>query len=302
MKPTRFVLILALMVPGAFAQKRDILELSRDVNQVEQDVRALQSSTDQKFGGLQAQIQQALDSIQRLNASLAVLSSNIDNSLKGAAVPLANLGNRLDQNQQSFNDLKDTVADLSARIGKLDAKVTDLQNAIQLSGGRPAPPASNVNPAGTTFTPSSPGGAPPVQPGMSAETTYSNAYRDYQSGNLDLALQEFTAYLQYFPTTQFAPNAQYYIGDIYYQQNNFTAAVKAFDAVNEKFGDNQKTGASHFMKGRALLKLGRRNDAVKEFRDVIAHSPDADLVAKAKAQLRDLGMSTGTAARRRSSR
>lgn len=299
MKPTPILLVLTLMAPGAFAQKRDILELTRDVNQVEQDLRAMQSSQDQKFGAMQAQIQQALDSIQRLNASLAVLSSNIDNSLKGASVPLANLGNRLDQSQQSFNDLKDTVADLSARIGKLDAKMTDLQNAIQVSGGqRVAPPATNINPAGPgAAIPGGTMGGPPA--GMSAEATYSNAYRDYQGGNLDLALQEFTAYLQYFPTTQFAPNAQYYIGDIYYQKADYTNAVKAFDAVNEKFGDNQKTGAAHFMKGRALLKLGHRDAAVREFRDVVAHSPDPDLVAKAKSQLRDLGMSTGTAARRR---
>ena len=299
MKPIHIALIAALIAPGAFAQKREIIELTRDVNQVEQDLHAMQSSQDQKFGAMQAEIQQALDAVQRLNASLAVLGNSVDTSLKGVGAPVANLGSRLDQFQQGFNDLKDNVADLSARIGKLDAKVTDLQNAVQLSGGqRPAPPGSNV-------VPSTPGALPPTTmnsgppAGMSAEATYSNAYRDYQGGNLDLALQEFTAYLQYFPTTQFAPNAQYYVGDIYYQKSDFEAALKAFDAVNEKFGDNQKTGAAHFMKGRTLVKLGHRDLAVKEFRDVVAHSPDPDLVAKAKAQLRDLGMSTGTAARRR---
>src|SRR5579884_3546916 len=153
MKPIHIILTIVLFTPGAFAQKREILELTRDVNQVEQDLRALQSSQDQKFGALQAQIQQALDSVSRLNASLAVLSNSVDTSLKQVGAPVANLGGKLDQFQSSFNDLRDTVADLSARVGKLDAKVTDLQNAVQLGGSRAAPPPSNLNPA------AGPGGA-----------------------------------------------------------------------------------------------------------------------------------------------
>ena len=298
-RPIRLLLIAGLTLPAPFAQKREIIELTRDVSQVEQDLRALQSSQDQKFGAMQAQIQQTLDAVTKLNSELAVLGNQVDTSLKQVNAPVASLGGRLDSFQQSFNDLKDTVADLSARIGKLDAKMTDLQNAVQLSGGqRAAPPPSNMNPSGgmAATTPTGPGGPPP---GMSAETTYSNAYRDFQSGNLDLASQEFSAYLQYFPKTQFAPNAQYYVGVIYFRKGDYDNAVKAFDAVNEEFGDNNKTGDAHYMKGMALMKLGRRDSAVKEFRDVIAHSPDPDLVAKSKAQLRDLGLSTGTARRRR---
>src|SRR5579884_4560085 len=152
-KPIRFLLIAGLTLPAPFAQKREIIELTRDVSQVEQDLRALQSSQDQKFGALQAQIQQALDSVSRLNASLAVLSNSVDTSLKQVGAPVANLGGKLDQFQSSFNDLRDTVADLSARIGKLDAKVTDMQNQMQLGSRPAAPPPSNMNPAGGTGAP-----------------------------------------------------------------------------------------------------------------------------------------------------
>lgn len=296
MKSIRIALALVLFVPGAFAQKREILELSRDMNQVQQDLRALQSSQDSRLGALQTQVQQALDAITRLNASLAVLGNNVDNSLKGVGAPVANLSGKLDTFQQNFSDLRDTVADLSARMGKLDAKITDLQNSIQLGGSRPSPPASGAGGGPTAGMPPATGGPPP---NMSADTTYSSAYRDYQGGNLDLALQEFTTYLQYFPTTQLAPNAQYYVGDIYYQKGDYEDAVKAFDAVNEKFGDNNKTASAHFMKGRAMVKLGHRDAAAKEFREVATRAADPDLVAKAKAQLREMGLSTGAPAARR---
>jgi tol-pal system protein YbgF len=134
---------------------------------------------------------------------------------------------------------------------------------------------------------------------MSAEQSYSNAVRDYKGGQYDLALQEFQDYLQYFPTTQFAPNAQFYVGDILYRQANYDKAVAAFDAVNEKYQDNLKSADAHYMKGLALVKLGRRDAAAKEFREVIARSSDTEMVARAKKQLHDMGLSTGAPARRK---
>src|ERR1700736_5746134 len=138
---------------------------------------------------------------------------------------------------------------MNSRLGKLDAKVTDLQQAINILKNPPAPPPA----AGTPTVGSPPGGSssPPITgntivpspppSGMQAEGTYTNAYRDYVGGNYDLAMQEFADYLKYFGTTQFAPNAQYYIGDIYYRRKDFDNAVQAFDAVLEHYQDNSKT-------------------------------------------------------------
>ena len=55
---------------------------------------------------------------------------------------------------------------------------------------------------------------------MQAGATYTNAFRDYMGQKYDLAMQEFSDYLKYFPKTDFAPNAQFYIGDIYYRKGD----------------------------------------------------------------------------------
>ena len=132
-------------------------------------------------------------------------------------------------------------------------------------------------------------------PGVQAETTYTNAYRDYKAGKRDLAMQEFTDYLKWFGSTQFAPNAQYYIGDIYYKNKDYNNALQAFDGVLEHWSDNNKTADAHYMKGMSLLGLGRNDSAAREFRDVYTRYPDTDVAAQAKARLRDLGLSVGAA-------
>jgi len=91
-----------------------------------------------------------------------------------------------------------------------------------------------------------------------------DARRDLQTGNTDLALQEFQQYLTYFPNTELAASAQYYIGEILFRRSDYTNAIPAFDAVLERYPENPKTADAHFMKGMALLKAGQRNRAVQD--------------------------------------
>ena len=100
-------------------------------------------------------------------------------------------------------------------------------------------------------------------PGMSAKSLYESALRDRSGGNLDLALQGFQEYLRYYGNTELAPNAQFYIGQIHYDKNEFGPALQAFDAVLEKYPENNKTADATYMKGMALLKSGQRNEAAK---------------------------------------
>jgi len=301
MRLIRVLLTGVLTLPLASAASKEIVELQRDVALLQDQVRTLQSSQDQKIASLQTLMQQTLDTANRLNTSLALLSNSIEANANKTTPAVAGLNGRLDQVAQSFNDLRDNVQDLSARIGKIDAAIADLKNAINLATHPAAPPpGTNVNPEAPQGGATTPSNGPPA--GMSAEQSYTNAYRDYKGGQYDLAMQEFQDYLHYFPATQFAPNAQFYIGDILYNKGSYDKAVTAFDAVNEKYDDNLKSSDAHYMKGLALVKLGRRDAAVKEFKVVIARASDPELVARAKAQMKSLGLSSGAGARRKSAR
>jgi tol-pal system protein YbgF len=283
--------------PFAFGASKEIVELQRDVALLQDQVRALQQSLDQRVGSLQALVQQTLDASNRTSTAVAVMQDRFNDTLKqqqqSVIGPVASVGNKLEQMSEDFRAVRESVLDMNSRLNKLDAKIADLQNTINVVRNPPAapPPASGTieGPAPSSQQPSGP------PPGMNAETTYTNAYRDYTGGNYDLAMQEFNDYLKYFPNTTFAPNAQYYLGDIYSRRKNYDNAIQAFDAVLEHYSENSKTAASHYKKGEALLALGRRDAAAREFRDVVSHYPDSDVAPRAKTQLRDLGLSASPA-------
>lgn len=282
--------------PLAFGASKEIVELQRDVALLQDQVRALQQSLDQRVGSLQALVQQTLDASNRTNTTIAVMQDRFNDALKqqqqSVAAPVASVGNKLEQMSEDFRAVRESVLDMNSRLGKLDAKIADLQNAINII--RNPPPAPAPAPGDSSVPPVT-GQAVVPPPGMTAETTYTNAYRDYMGGKYDLAMQEFSDYLKYYPTTALAPNAQFYIAVIYSKRKDYDNAIQAFDAVLEHFTDNNKTAPAHFGKGEALLALARRDAAAREFRDIVSHYPDSDEAPKAKQRLRDLGLSAAPA-------
>jgi tol-pal system protein YbgF len=164
----------------------------------------------------------------------------------------------------------------------------ELSNTVRTLQAPPPPPPA----AGSTES------GPPA--GVSPTQLYESALKDRSGGNFDLARQGFEEYLKWFPTTDLAPNAQFYIGQIYYDKNEFPEAIKAFDAVLERFPENNKTADAMYMKGMALLKYGQRTQAGQEFLTVIQKYPTSEVATKARAQRKALGLSVpSTPSRRR---
>ena len=191
----------------------------------------------------------------------------------------------------------------------MDAKITDLKNQMQIiqsppptptpsgvsvtSPGSPSspPPQSVLVPQLPTPVVSGPTAGPKPPAGMSADRSFAEAMRDLQTGKSDLAYNEFQQYLTYFPSTEFAAKAQYYLGEIDYNRANYPSAIHNFDLVLERYPENPKTADAHLMKAYALLKANQGNRAVQELRILVQNYPHTDDARKAIQQLRALGVS-----------
>ena len=283
------VLLVGLPAPGLLAQKReDILSIQRDVAQLQDQIKLLQTSQDQKLAELESLIKQALDQSNQASASMTALQRTLTDRLNDqqskVAAPIAVLGTKVDQSSDDVRAVRENLAALTSRVANLDNKLSDISSAVRTLSQPPAappPPSSGAPPAA--------GGAPVPPAGTSAESLWLNAFRDYSSGRDDLAMMEFNDYLKYFPTDENAASAQYYVGQLYNRAKMFDDAVQAFDAVLERYPDNPKTPDALYGKADALAHGGHRTEAAAEFKDFLARFPTHSLARNAQAQLRDLG-------------
>jgi tol-pal system protein YbgF len=271
-------LLLTVSLP-AFSQKEKIAEIQRDILLMQDQIRALQRSQDEKLAAMQVLVQQILDSANKANTSVAVLDSALRDRMreqeKMLGAPVANLGAKVDTMSTDFAGVREAVADLSARMGKLQNQIADVNSAVKMMAAPPPPPPTD---AGAQAA-----GGPPS--GVSAETLYNGAMRDKTAGNSDLAIEGFQNYLKWFGNTDLAPNAQYYIGEIKYLRGDLDGALMAFDTLLEKYPDNPKTSDAMLQKGRALVKAGFKAEARQEFTSLIKKFPNHDNAAKARTEL-----------------
>jgi tol-pal system protein YbgF len=148
----------------------------------------------------------------------------------------------------------------------------------------PVPGAPGVPPTAASNLP--PGAAP------SADLLYSNGLRDLNGKKYELATQEFSDYLRYYPTTDLASNAQFYLGYLLYVQQKYDQAVDALDKLINNYPKSFKIANAHLFKGYALIALGEKSAGVSELRMVVKNYPGTDEGRQAKAKLQELGLAS----------
>src|SRR5437879_3634638 len=83
MRILRSTVILSLLLAGAsFGASKEQMEMQRDLAQLQDQVRALQSSTDQKLAAIQALLTQTLDAATKATTSVSVLSATVNQTLE----------------------------------------------------------------------------------------------------------------------------------------------------------------------------------------------------------------------------
>ena len=266
------IFCLAVLVPPARAVDKEVIQLQQSVALLQGMVRELQRNFDEKTAVMRTLVEQSSDQVSKLSADLSALQQSIQVSVGNAGQKMENVGTQVQGLQASLDDLK-------ARLDRLSQQVTKLETASQ-----------TIQPAGGAAEGSTePGMGTPPAP----DVLYNTALRDYTSGNYPLALQEFLEYLRYYPNTALASNAQFYIGDIYYQQGQFEKAVQEYDKAIEQYPDGNKTAAAQLKKGFALINLNMRSQGALELNAVVKNFPNTPEAQLAKDKLTSLPPDSG---------
>lgn len=271
------VLLLACaFVPvPAEAQKKEIVQLQTTVTLLQQQVRELQRTLDERTAVLRTLVEQAVDAVNRMNQTVGEL----DRNLKEAQ---ATSGARVDSLATEVRALRDTLDEMSVRVAKLSEQLVETRSVLQTVDARLAAPP----PAPAESAPSVP---PPTLP--SADTLYTAAKRDLDGGKHDLARQQFADYLKYYGETPLAGNAQFYIGETYYQQKEYARAIEEYERVLTRHSKSYKAAAALLKKGYALIRLDEREAGIRSLRTVLREHPNSDEAKLARAELRRLGVS-----------
>ena len=270
------LLMVAAPVTPAFATSKDMVQLQTQVQELSDRMARMQQSFDERMGVMRSLVEQSTDNVNKLTESVQTMQKSLQQQN-------ADSQSKVEQVSGQIQTLNDSIDELKARLAKATKQLDDIQTQQQNLTAPVAQP--------TTTTPGVPPGGAAIQ-APPADVLYSNALRDYNSARYDLAQSQFQDYLKYYPTTDLAGNAQFYIADMEYRAGSFEAAVADYDKVIEQFPGGNKTAAAQLKKGYSLLELGRKEAGVRELNALIQRYPRSIEATQARERLHKLGAST----------
>jgi tol-pal system protein YbgF len=258
-----------LAVSPAWGASKEMIQLQTQVQQLQEQMTAMQRSFDERMGVMKNLVEQDTDAINKATGALTALTATLQKQQGDSA-------SHVDQLSGQIQSLNDTLDELKARLAKVSKQLEDMQSSQQSLAAQHATQQSQQQAAAS---------APPP------DVLYNNALRDYNGDKNDLAIQEFSDYVKFYPNTDLAGNCYFYLGEIQFRQGNFQQAAKSYDQVLQNFPTGNKAASAQLKKGFSLLELGKQEDGVVELRHVIQRYPKSNEALQARERLRKLGVS-----------
>ncbi|WP_374089112.1 tol-pal system protein YbgF [Methylomicrobium lacus] len=218
-------------IPQAAASSKTLYELMSRIDQLQSEVREL-------TGKVEEQAYQNAELKKRLSTMYSDFDERVQNleskasggspeaAPAGDAAPPADL-----DNLQPSGDAQPAEPNQGATEPPADA-------------GQAAEPAPASSPAAAVPP-------PPSEPAaaVSEDQEYKQAYDDLRNGRTAQSIEEFKAYLSRNPSGPLSGNAQYWLGEAYRVNQDFSSARAAFTKVLDSYAGSPKVPD-------ALLKLG----------------------------------------------
>jgi len=276
-----FALMLALSAP-AWAVSKEILELQQMIRTLTDRIEKLDNTQREKMVVMTQLVEKTADATNRLQGALEAMQHSLQTAITSQAGVQTQ---RIEGQQARLQQISDGLDEMKARQQKLSEQITQLRQFLETVQSQPPPAA--VTQGAPAVTPPAPV-VPQAPPAPSPQTLYENALRDMLAAKTDLAMLGFQDYLKNYPDGERAENAQFYIGEIYYQNAQYSKAVEAYTKVIDGFPKGNKVPSAHLKKGYALAEMRMKVAAKRELEVLIRKFPSSDEAKRARERIAKL--------------
>ncbi len=280
-------LVAGTAVP-AFAQRREMQQMAADIRILQEQTQLLQNA------------------LVGLTDALKAVNVRIDDQTSASRKAAADAKLQADAMGGDLRVVRERVDDTNVRITSLSQEVEALRLAIpptatmvvpvtdpSATGGlvdgagasTQSPVTSGAGQVPGTAPLPQPAGAPGVITAGSPMRLYDTAWADYTAGNYDLAIEGFNGYVRSFPRSEFADNAQYYVGESLFQRGKLAEAVDAFGRVISTYPKSDVIGQAYYKRGVCYERLSQPDRARESYDIVVKSFPDTDAGRLARQRL-----------------
>ena len=220
--PLALLAALCLATMPAWGVSKEMVQLQTQVQQLQEQMTAMQRSFDERMGVMNNLVERDADAVNKVAAAVSTLQSTLQKQQGDSA-------SHVDQLSGQIQALNDSLDELKARLAKVSKQLEDMQSSQQSAAATSAQQQAQQQALSQ---------APPP------DVLYNNALRDYNGAKNDLAIQEFSDYIKFYPNTDLAGNCYFYLGEIQFRQGNYQQAAQSYDEVLQNFPTGSKVASA----------------------------------------------------------
>jgi tol-pal system protein YbgF len=236
--------------------RKKIIELQQQVETQNQATQKSLQALEQRVTAMEAIVKgqgltDLLGQIEELNKELSKVKGDLE---------IANHNIETTQQRQ-----KDLYGDTDGRLRKLE-------------GGLPT--------AATTAAGASVAASPATSPDAGAEARdFDAAQALVKAGKYREAFDAYEKFLQTYPNSSRAPEAQYALGYSQFSLKNYKASIATQQKLLQQYPDNPKAPDAMFNIANSQIQLADIEGAKKTLRGLLSQYPNSDVAPNAKKRL-----------------
>ena len=223
------------------------------------------------------------DELNQIKEDIVSIQRQLYREKNDSTAPKESVSNfqiKLGEYDQMIRDMNGKVENIEYRLNNLEKKIEMFDKDIELRFEQ-IKKQSSVSPISQ---PNKPVAQAPK--GTDPKKLYETALNDLKANKLSDAEVKFSQFLGSFPKDDLAGNAQYWLGEVYYKQQNFAKAAVAFKDGYSKYPKGSKGPDCLLKLGLSMKALGKKTEACTAFTNLptIFGKANADISARAKKE------------------
>jgi tol-pal system protein YbgF len=244
---------------------------------------------------LQEQQQQLQQLLGNLSDALKGVSGKIDDQTAAMRKAMADQTLATNGIGENVRVLREKMDDTNVRVSSVSQEIEALRQALSTQPApQPAAPAvPGTEPSPGTVPSAAPTTAPtanpnPVPAGVSPQKMWDQVFDDYTAGRFDLAVLGFQSYIQAYPRTVKAAEAQLYVGHSLYAQGKWKPAQDEFQKVITDYPQSPFVPTAYYKLGQTFERMNQVDQARKAYETAVKNYPDANDTQLARQALERL--------------
>jgi tol-pal system protein YbgF len=264
-----------LLFFSSCAQNQEWIKYTNDqISSLKKRTEALETNAGSKIETIVSNQASMMADIETLKSDMQALTGRIEDT--------EHLVKRNLEMELGDSDGGGSIAD---RLGRLEKMVKEQQKYL---GMEPFVKASSDEGASTSSGEFADLNNISTENKPKDEALYESSLLLYKKERFEEALNGFKSFIDEYPKSDLADNAQYWIGECYMSMKQYEQAILAFEEVIKKYPNANKTPNAMWSQAMAMKEIGDTTSTKLLLKKIIKTYPDSPEAKRAKEILSTL--------------